>query len=181
MQPSGLVSGPYVAGKVNTQLTPLFHRRNFAASAVLGSEIVFFGDTAGVSAIGPELTNMTRAFELESPRKIEVGAMGINFYDTATADILKIIKNYTVQLIVGGNALLNAPPDVWPSGGGLVGTGVSNGVADIRALNVLSPYKILIPHQTNFSVRFVGTSQTLTAAAAFIGVFLYGPLSKPVS
>ena len=181
MQPTGRGTGPYVPGKLNTQMTPLWHRRAFAASAVLGSEITFFDQAGGTGGVGPEFTNMTRSFELESPRQITVGAMGINFYDTATADIWKIVKNYTVQLSVGGNVLLNAPPDVWLAGHGISGTGVQNGVPDMRALNLLSPHPIYIPSGTGFAVRFVGAPQTLPPAAAMIGVFLYGPLSKPVS
>lgn len=174
------VSGPYVQGKVNTQMTPLWHNREFAAGAPMGNEIVFFGEVSGVGGVGPEKTNMTRAFELEAPRSITVHAMRIHVFNTADTEYQQLIWAYTAQLVVGGNPLLNAPLMWWASGMGRVGSGILNGVADPKAIYGLLPHPIFIPSGTGFQVRLIGTSVTPVAAAR-IGIYLDGPFSKPVS
>lgn len=172
-------SGPFVPGKVDTQWTPLYSTKSFAAAAVVGAEKTFFDDVVGTAGIGPEITNMTRAFELEAPRQMLVHAMRVAFIDTDAADMIKFFKSYTTRLIVAGFTRLEAPPENWTAGAGLYNSGVQNGIPDARSVYTVASHPIRIPAGIGFSVKFVGTSVTVTAAAT-VRIYLDGPLSKPV-
>jgi hypothetical protein len=167
----------YTGTKVRTRQSPLYASYALATTTPVPALVKLFGDVDGVAGIGPELTNMQKAFELQGGYSFLVRAMRVVLH-AAAADITSFAKGYTVRLIAGGIRLLDAPCDFWAGGAG-VATLAANGIQDPRAIAGFDLDPIALTDGINFRVEFVGTSFA-TTAAFFARVYLDGQQTEPV-
>lgn len=180
----------YVQNKQDTVVSPLFDTYAVAAAAAVSAEYDMFGQIRGSSSIGPNTTNMTKAFELPSIEKFVVKSMRAVFVGCALADLISFSKNYVMRLIVGGKTYLEAPAEYFAGGAGVTGyaaipdagtatSNYSNGVPDPRAIMTTTGYEIPISGGTPFRVKLLGTS--FNASAAFVlRVYLDGLYTRGV-
>jgi len=165
--------------KIRTRQSPLFDSLAVATTTTLTATgiIKMFGNIVGVGGIGPETTNMEKAFELVGGNSFLVRSMRVVVH-AAAADITSFMKGFTVRLIASGIKLLDAPADFWPGGAG-VNTVASNGIADPRAVMGFDLDPIQLTDGISFRVELLGTTFT-TTAAFFLRVYLDGRWTEPV-
>jgi hypothetical protein len=167
----------YTGTKVRTRQSPLYDSLHIATATAVPALTKMFGNIEGVGGIGPETTNMQKAFELQGGNSFLVRSMRLVFY-AASADIASFAKNYTVRLIAGGIRFLDAPADYWPGGAGVSGS-ASNGLNDPRSIVGFDLDPIDIVDGVAFRVELVGTTFN-TTADFFMRCYLDGRLTEPV-
>jgi hypothetical protein len=179
MTPSGQPSGSIFTGsQIRTRQSPLYDSVHVATATTTATLYKMFGNINGVNSIGPDITNMEKAFELAGGKSMYVRSLRCCFL-AAAADIQAFVRNYTVRLIAGGITLLDAPADFWPGGAGTYGV-ASNGVADPRAVIGFDLDPINLTDGISFRVDLVGAAGFLTTADFFMRVYLDGRLTEPV-
>jgi hypothetical protein len=176
MTPSGSIYTPQ--GNTRTRQSPLYDSVHIATTVTSGTLIKMFGNINGVGGIGPDITNMDKAFELAGGKSFLVQSMRVCFI-AAAADIAAFIRNFTVRLVAGGILQLDAPADYWPGGGG-VSTVANNGITDPRAVMGLNTDPIRLTDGISFRVDLVGAQAFTTTADFFLRVYLDGQIEEPV-
>lgn len=179
MTPSTI--GSVYDGSVRTRQSPLYDSYAVATTtAILPANGVqkMFGNINGVNSIGPDTTNMEKAFELQGGVSFLVRSLRLSFIGCAAADIASFQKNICVKLIAGGIKLLEAPADYWPGGAGVSGA-ASNGLNDPRAVVYFDLDPILLTDGMGFRVELGGTTFN-TTAAFFMRAYLDGRITEPV-
>ncbi len=167
----------------NVECTPVFDTYTANAGALPSKIVLFSAATDGTK--GREKTNLTRPYQLQPGELLRCTGMRWVPIGMGLVDIEGIIKNYTMQLLVGRDEILDAPPDYWNGGAGITGATTqnaqsvfSNGVADPRATPLLNP-PVLIDGNAQFQVQLIGTAYT-AIAGVFFRVYLEGQLEKLV-
>jgi hypothetical protein len=176
LTPSGSIYTPQ--GNTRTRQSPLYDSIHIATTTASGLLYKMFGNIDGVGGIGPDITNMQKAFELQGGTSFLVQSMRLCFI-AAAADIAGFIRNFTVRLIAGGVRLLDAPADYWPGGGG-TSTVAQNGIADPRAVVAFNVDPIRLTDGIAFRVELVGVTAVTTTADFFLRVYLDGQIEEPV-
>jgi hypothetical protein len=174
---SNNVGSIFTGTDVRTRQSPLYDSFSVASTTATSTLIKMFGNIDGVGGIGPETTNMQKAFELQGGNSFLVRAMRVCAYGAA-ADLVSFFKTYTVRLIAGGIRLLDAPADFWSSGAGVQGT-ASNGMPDPRAVPGFDLDPIQLTDGIAFRTELVGPGFT-TTAIFFCRIYLDGRLTEPV-
>jgi hypothetical protein len=170
----------YVPGKVRTVQSPLYATYHVALGApiVPGGLLKLFGDIQGVGGIGPQQTNMQKAFELSGGESFTVRALRVVPMGCGNADWVSFCQGFTVRLVAGsGNVVYaDAPAEYWAGGAGISGPAadVNNGVPDPRAIVPFDVDPLLLEDGVNFRVEFVGTSPGNAIADFFLRVYLDG-------
>jgi hypothetical protein len=169
----------YTGNTVRTRQSPLYDSFSVATATTLNAAglIKMFGNIDGLNGVGPDTTNMQKAFELQGGTSFLVRSMRCVFI-AAAADIASFCQKWTVRLIAGGIRELDAPADYWPGGAGVAGS-AANGVNDPRAIVGFDLDPILLTDGISFRVELVGTTFT-TTAAFFMRVYLDGRITEPV-
>lgn len=175
----------YVPGKVRTIQTPLYDTYTVAASAAVvpAGTLRMFGNVQGVGGIGPNITNMTQAFQLQGGQSWLISAMRFVFLGCALADVNSFFLGFTCRFIVGAGKVTygDAPAEYWAGGAGAYGgtsAAATNGIPDPRAIVPFDVDPVLLTDGVNFEVDVVGTSFAATAAFA-VRVYLDGQQTSP--
>jgi hypothetical protein len=187
MFPSAGQSSPsvYVPGKVRTVQSPYYDTLTVAAAGSVNASglTLMFGNVQGLGGVGPNITNMRQAFQLQGGESFLLCSFRVVFIGCALADVNAFMINNTVRLIIGtGNyPYCDAPAEFWAGGAGAYGgtsAAATNGIPDPRAIVPFDVDPILLTDGLNFQVNIVGTA--FTAASAFtLRVYLDGQKTQP--
>lgn len=185
MSPTATSPSVYVPGKVRTVQSPYFDTYVVASGSTInpGGVTKMFGNVQGVNGIGPNITNMQQAFQLQGGESFLLSAFRVVPIGCALADVDTFFVNNTVRLIIGaGNyPYCDAPAEFWAGGAGAYGgtsAASTNGIPDPRAIVPFDVDPIQLTDGVNFRVDIVGTSYT--AAANFtLRVYLDGQKTQP--
>jgi len=170
----------YVIDQRNALRRPIFDTYILAANTATPTKIVMF-DAPMSSTKGAEKTNITRPYQLSPGQRLTMFSLRIVPVAVDEADLVALIKQYTVNFLLNRVALLNAPVDYWAAGAGLAGVAATtaatttikqftNGNPDPRAVIDFGDKPIVIDDSDTFSIEILGT--TFTTAAAGTGLFL---------
>ena len=175
----------YVPGKVRTVQSPYFDTYIVAAAGTVnpGGITKMFGNVQGVAGIGPNITNLQQAFQLQAGESFLLCSFSGVIIGTTLADADTFMTNNTVRLIIGaGNyPYCDAPLEYWSGGAGAYGgtsAAATNGIPDPRAITPFDVDPILITDGTNFHAEILVTS--FTASANFVlRLYLDGQKTQP--
>lgn len=182
---------PQMANVRDQQQTPLYDTYSAAASASVPARIAFFNSRTR-TADGYEITNMPSAGFLPPPNKFTVFGMAFSAVGCDETDLLKLIKQYTAELSVGGKEYLAAPLDFFPSPGGIFGAVATTATTTTikqwnngsgghdRAFALGPDYAITIESNERFEVNLTGAAGFTATAAVFLRCYLLGVWEKPV-
>lgn len=172
------------------QSTPLYDTYQLAGSTALPVTINFFNSRTR-SANGAEITNMSKAGELEHPERFAVKGMSFVPIGTPSADLLLLMKGYSCALIIGSKSYLEAPMEYFGNIGGVAGfaattattTTIShfqNGTPNAANFQMLDEPLVISAGET-FRVAMMATSSPgSTSGALFLRCYLIGQWEKPV-
>lgn len=178
----------YVANVRRANVTPLYDTYTQAAGNT-PTPIVMFSTLSANRGI--QLTNLSRANELQFPQKFWLTAVRWVPIGMGLADIVGFYKNYALRLIRGTAVELEAPVEYFAGGAGVqggvsTGTGTAadvsfynNGVPDPRAIAGLGEFRIPLEAGDHFEINLVGTTFA-AAAAVFFRVYFDGIWEKGV-
>ena len=169
---------PIEPGRASTQWTPLYSSIAIATATAMPTTIKLFGDINGSAGVTSDRTNMTKAFELESPQSFLVMAMRVVMIGCAAADLRSFMQNYTCRLNAAGKKILEAPAEYWAGGAG-PSIDNNNGIADVRSVVSLTANPIDLRAGTTFNFEAVGTSFP-TTGAFFMRVYLEGQYTRAI-
>lgn len=186
MSPSPTTSpSVYVPGKVRTVQSPYFDTLVIAGGSAVnaGGVTKMFGNVSGLNGIGPNITNMQQAFQLQGGESFLLSAFRTVPIGCALADVNSMMINNTIRLIIGaGNyPYCDAPTEFWASGAGAYGgtsAAATNGIPDPRAIVPFDVDPIELTDGVNFRVEIVGTQFTASANFTF-RVYLDGQKTQP--
>lgn len=177
----------YVPGKVRTVQSPYYDTYFVASGSAVGGTtgiVTMFNNVQGVNNVGPNITNMTQAFQLQGGESFLLGSFRVVPIGMAETDLTRFMQAFVVRLIIGsGNyAYCDAPAEYWAGGAGSFtpGTGTSsgNGVTDPRAIVPFDVDPILLTDGVNFKVNLIGTP--FNADSDFwLRVYLDGQKTQP--
>jgi len=187
MTPSSNTTSPsvYVPGKIRTVQSPYYDTYVVASgqSVNSGGTTKMFGNVSGLAGIGPNITNMQQAFQLQGGESFLLSSFRAVFIGCALADVDTFMINNTVRFIIGsGNyAYCDAPAEYWAGGAGAYGgtsAAATNGIPDPRAIVPFDVDPILLTDGVNFRAEIIGTA--FTASANFtLRVYLDGQKTQP--
>jgi hypothetical protein len=146
----------------------LFDVVSFAALAVVGPTVTFFGHTQDVS--GPQVTNLTKANELPTGEQMLVYSLKIAFKNADTAtDLPKLRKAFRARLFVAEKPVLTGPTEKFPYGG--VATSEGSEI-NARPFWIQDDTLVIkIPSGVRFRVELQGNaSYTLTHATKGVDI-----------
>ncbi len=172
-------SGVFVAGKLDTVLSPLYDTLIVPITTAVGTNIKMFGSIQGVGGVQPEQTNMSQSFTLPSPQSFLAQALRLVFIGCAKADIISFMQKYTVRFIAGSKTYLDAPAEYFAGGAG-VNTDPTNGIPDPRAITSMGDEPVNLTNGTTFRVEVVGSVGFTTTAAFFLRFYLDGLYTRGV-
>jgi len=185
MSPQGNSPSVYVPGKVRTVQSPYYDTYVVASGSSVNSGGItkMFGNVSGLAGVGPNITNMQQAFQLQGGESFLLSAFRCVFLGCALADVNAFMINNTVRLIIGaGNyPYCDAPAEFWAGGAGAYGgtsAAATNGIPDPRAIVPFDVDPIQLTDGVNFQVNIIGTA--FTASANFtLRVYLDGQKTQP--
>jgi hypothetical protein len=186
MTPSNMTSpSVYVPGKVRTVQSPYYDTYIVASGSSInsGGLTKMFGIVQGVNGVGPNITNLQQAFQLQGGESFLLSAFRVVPVGCALTDVDNFMINNTIRLIIGaGNYYYcDAPAEFWAGGAGAYGgtsAAATNGIPDPRAIVPFDVDPILLTDGVNFHVEIVGTA--FTASANFtLRVYLDGQKTQP--
>ncbi len=180
----------------DAQQTPLYDTYSLDKNTATPTEIEFFARQAGGS-VGRQLTNLPKANSVGSGDLFHVLGVRLVCLGMTLKDIIALCKNYTFQFFKNDVKLLEAPPEFWPGGAGVVGAASTtattttiqffgNGVPDPRAITSIAPQlEIKLDGGDRFGGKLVGTTFTSEnvddPGGIFIRCYLDGVWEKPAN